>query len=490
MAWEVIAMSMDEQNLQENKEKRKKKRQQEQVQAFAVLAGAVVALVLVLVIIYSGVNAVIKATSNDKEVEKESVEVEETIENEKAEEAESDNETEEELSSDSESSNNGEENQVAEAVSENAVTEAEETVSVEEMTDEQKDAILESYVKNIIDTMSIEEKVAGMFLVTPYNLTGVTDVKQAGSSLNEAMNTYQVGGMLFDTENIVDKEQLSQMIYNTSSFSKYELLIAVSDEGGEESPLAALRENIIPGQAQIAMEGGGTGAYSAGIHKSSDFRSIGINLNLAPVADVTLNSNSVIAERSYGNSVSNVLSLVKSEVKGMADQGVECCLKYFPSHGDVSGDTETAKVTSQRTKEDLMSTEYEIFEEMIEEGIPMIMVSHVSMPKVNGDNKPSSLSSVMVTDILRGELGFEGVIITDYMDKMAITKYFKHADASVMAVQAGVDMIAVPSDFKKSYDGLLKAVKSGEITEERIDESLVRILKMKYKTIVDYEVSQ
>lgn len=486
-------MSMNEQKLQDNKEKRKKKRQQEQVQAYVVLGGAVVVLVVLLVMIYFGVNAVIKSASDTKETAKEQIEKEEKIENEmmtENEEPEDKRDNEDGKTEDMLSLSGEEENQKTETVSENEVTEAEEIVSVEEMTEEQKEAVLEVYVKNIIETMTIEEKVAGMFLVTPYNLTGVTNAQQVGSVMNEAMNNYQVGGMLFEAENIADKEQFSQMIYNIKSFSKNELLIAVSDEGGEESPLAIIRENQILGQAQIAMEGGSTGAYSAGINKSSDFRSIGISLNLAPVADVTLKNNSVIAERSYGSSVSNVLSLVKSEVKGMLDQGIDCCLKYFPSQGDVSGDTKTMKVTSQRTKEELMGTECEIYEEMIEEGIPMIMVSHVSMPKVNGDGKPSSLSSVMVTDILRGELGFEGVIITDYMNKTAITRYFKHADASVMAVQAGVDMIAVPGDFKKSYNGLLEAVKSGEITEERIDESLVRILKMKYKDIVDYETLQ
>ena len=116
-----------------------------------------------------------------------------------------------------------------------------------------------------------------------------------------------------------------------------------------------------------------------------------------------------------------------------------------------------------------------IYKELIEEGVPMIMVSHVTMPKVTGDNVPASLSSVIVTDILRTELGFEGVIITDYMNKNAITRFYKHADASVMAVQAGVDIIAVPGDFKKSYNGLLKAVQDGEITEERINESVTRI---------------
>ena len=126
-----------------------------------------------------------------------------------------------------------------------------------------------------------------------------------------------------------------------------------------------------------------------------------------------------------------------------------------------------------------------IYKDLIEEGVPMIMVSHVSMPGVIGDNTPASLSEVIMTDILRGELGFEGVIITDYFNKGAITKYYKHADAPVMAVKAGADMIAVPADFKKAYDGLLGAVQRGDIDEKRIDESVRRILRMKYKDMME-----
>ena len=224
-----------------------------------------------------------------------------------------------------------------------------------------------------------------------------------------------------------------------------------------------------------------------GISKSSEFRNLGVNLNLAPMADVATNASSSISSRAYGDKASEILTLAKCEYKGMNDQGVDCCIKYFPGHGDVTGDTKTTRVTSQRTKEQLEQTEGIIYKGLIEEGVQMIMVSHITMPKIAEDNVPASLSSEIVTDILRTEWGFEGVIATDYMNKNAITRFYKHADAAVMAVQAGVDMIVAPGDFQKSYNGILKAVQDGEITEERINQSVERILKMKYRNVIDYE---
>ncbi|MBR1692994.1 MAG: glycoside hydrolase family 3 protein [Lachnospiraceae bacterium] len=483
-------MNLEEQREQENRENRKKRRKKEQMQAFAVLAGAVVVVALIVLLLITGVNALLKAGSKGKnkavkETSQESVQnTENELQSGDADTAEVQQETDTEESSPQEP-----DAQDASGVGEDTAEEEPSEELSEEEIEEQKQQILDSYVQNILDMMEVEEKVATMFLVTPQNITGVQRAKQAGSTTSAALNTYAVGGILYDETNMEDKDQFTLMIANTRNFSKYELLIAVNDEGGASSPfsLSGIREEELPGQAEIATSGSVSDAYRNGINKSSLFRTLGVNLNLAPVTDVATNPRSSIAGRSYGDNVESVVSLVKSEVKGLADQGIDSCVKYFPGVGDVTGDTKSARVTSQRTKEDLEANECVIYKELIEEGIPMIMVSHVSMPNIIGDNTPASLSSVIMTDILRNELGFDGVIITDYMNKGAVTKYYKHAAAPVMAVQAGADMIAVPADFKKAYQGLLDAVQSGEITEERINESVKRILCMKYKNIVEYE---
>ena len=474
-------MAFDENKQRENSELRKKRRKKEQIQAFAVLLGAILVVVMVVMGVVSGVNALLGSSSKDKKAE---AIKEEAVETEVAEV------TSDEVQQQDDSNTNTTE---VEEDSAQVETEVEEQAVDKELTEEEKAAkeaeILQSYVDDMISEMSLEEKIGQMFLVTQYNIIGVVDAKNAGSNISAAINQYGVGGILFDNGNMEDKEQFSLMINNIKSFSKRKMFFAICDEGGEDSSLSlgGIRENPLPSQSEIATLGVSE-SYSVGISKSSEFRNLGINLNLAPMTDISTNDSSSIASRAYGGSPSDVLTLAKSEIKGMRDQDVDCCVKYFPGHGDVTGDTKTTRVTSQRTKEELEKTEGIIYKGLVEEGVPMIMVSHITMPKIVGDNTPASLSSEIVTDIMRTEWGFEGVIVTDYMSKNAITRFYKHADASVMAVEAGVDMIVAPGDFDKSYKGLLDAVKAGKITEERINESVARILKIKYRDAIDYEL--
>ena len=456
-------------------ELRKKKRKKTQLQAYAVLGAGILAVVLVLVGIFNGVGAIIKKSSDKKTEQsaggKKSVEKDKTAD--KA-------ETENGDAAEGESEQQSIEQQVAEA----SANEPEEEKSVEEL---EKEA-LRNYISSFISSMTIEEKVAGLFFLTPESLTGGGTVIAAGSSTNSALLKYPVGGIVYDAKNIQDSEQFKEMIYNTKCFCKYEIFAALAEEGGENSPLSTggLVTEPVLGQKEVSETSEAAGAYSIGISVASTFNTLGIDVNFAPVSDVTLVEKSVIASRSYGTDKSQVLSMTKNMLKGMSDQSIYGCLKYFPGQGDVTIDSSKGRSTSKRTKADLEGCEYEFVKMAVEEKVPFIMVSHVSMPEITGDNTPASLSGVFMTDMLRTELGYEGIIITDYMDKAAIKRYYKPADASVMAIQAGADMILVPSDFKKAYEGVLKAVEEGEITEERIDESLCRIFMLKYKNSVDY----
>lgn len=379
-----------------------------------------------------------------------------------------------------------EEETIAKQVEEAKENEPEPEKSVEEL---QKEA-LQKYVASFIESMTIEEKVAGLFFVTPESLTGVSKAIAAGSSTSEALSQYSVGGIVFDEKNMIDESQFRDMVYNTKSFCKYELFTGVNDEGGEESPFSksGLRTEEVLSEKAIGETSGAAGAYSAGISMASTLSSFGLSLNFAPLGDIMLSETSFIADRTFGSSSpENTASLTKNMIKGMNDQGTNSCLKYFPGYGDAVKGPEHGRVISKRTKEDLVKNEYEIVKAAMEADVPMIMVSHVSMQEITGDIIPASLSGSIITDILRGELGYDGIIITDYMNKNAITRNYKHADAAVRAIEAGADMILAPSDFKKAYNGLLAAVEKGDITEERLDESLYRIFMVKYKNSVDYD---
>ena len=160
-------------------------------------------------------------------------------------------------------------------------------------------------------------------------------------------------------------------------------------------------------------------------------------------------------------------------------------MKHFPGQGDVDADTHPAMSTTSKTIEQLRETELKPFAAGIEAGAPMIMVADIAVPSITGDNTPASLSKDVITDILREEMGYNGVVITDALNMAAITEYYDSATAAVMALKAGADMVLMPEDFEAAYQGVLDAVKEGTISEARINDSLARIYKIKYKETVD-----
>lgn len=451
-------------------EARRKKRKKAQLQAYGMLAAGVLVLVLVIAGICNGVGFVIKKV-NESKTEQASGKNNTQKDNPENGQTVSDDDMEEESSD------------LAAQIAEANEQETEQTV--EEMQEE----ALRNYVGSFINSMTVEEKVAGMFFTTPESITGVRTAIAAGSSTSKALLDYPVGGILYDTKNIKDASQFKEMIYNTRTFSKYELFIALEEEGGETGPLFAgnLIEEPILSQKEIGETSGISGAYSAGISIGSALKGLGVNVNFAPVSDVAAGEGSFIESRTYGSDITTTVSLTKNMLKGMSDQSVYGCLKYFPGHNDVTTNTNTGRGISKRTRADLEKCEFEMVKMAIEEKVPFLMVSHVAMPEITGDNTPASLSEAFITDMLRNELGYEGIIVTDYMNKAAITKNYKHADAAIMAIKAGADMIVAPSDFKRAYAGVVAAVKAGDISEDRLNESLYRILMLKYRDSIDYD---
>ena len=166
---------------------------------------------------------------------------------------------------------------------------------------------------------------------------------------------------------------------------------------------------------------------------------------------------------------------------GISDNGIIPCIKHFPGHGDTVGDTHNGLVTLNKTWEQLLACEIIPFKASIENGADMIMASHITLPNVTKESVPTSLSKEMLTDKLRGELGFEGVIITDSLSMGAITKHYTSDKAALAAFNAGADILLMPQDFLLAYNAILDAAKNGTVSEERINESVLRILKLKEK---------
>lgn len=341
---------------------------------------------------------------------------------------------------------------------------------------------LEVMVEESIAGMTLEDKVAGLFFITPEALTGMDMVTQAGDTTRDKLGEQPVGGLIYSSKNILDEAQLKEMLQNTKSYSKSAIFLGVEEEGGSISPVAesGLAENVGK-MADIGASADASAAQNAGDTIGSYLAGYGFNVNFAPVADVMAEGNTLIGDRAFGTDQGQVSSMVSAFVEGSQAAGVSTCLKYFPGLGDVTGNASEGMITSDKAIESFMERDFPAYQSGISAGADFVMVSHLSLPNVTGDNTPSSLSGKMVTEILRQQLGFTGIIITDAMNVAAITEYYTADEAAVKALQAGADMIFMPEDYTTAYTGVLEAVQSGSLTEEQINESLRRIFRVKLR---------
>jgi len=352
------------------------------------------------------------------------------------------------------------------------------TPQVAEPTPEQK---LEDEINARIGVMTLEEKVGGLFLVTPEAITKVDTAVRAGESTRQALAQYAVGGIVYFGKNIQSGEQLEEMLENTRQYAKYPLFLAVDEEGGSVARIAAAGLGPkVDGAAAIGATGDTANAYQAGEVIGNTLAGLGFNLDFAPVADLANVEGSVMAARSYGSEASVVAGFVTSMMAGLKGQGVAACLKHFPGIGSSTEDTHDGRASTDRSAEQFQAEELAVFQTGIDAGVEMIMVSHIAAPALTGDNEPCIFSEALVTDLLRGQMGFRGVIITDALNMAAISDYYGADEAAIMALLAGCDMLLMPEDFEKAYQGVLQAVQDGHISEERIDDALRRIYRMKY----------
>ncbi len=362
--------------------------------------------------------------------------------------------------------------------SEEDIVKPEPTPEVPELTPEQ---LLEEDVNARIGVMTLEEKVAGLFLVTPEAITGVDNAVRAGESTRQALAKYPVGGLVYFGNNIQSEEQLREMLENTKQYAKYPLFLAVDEEGGNVARIASAGIGTkVDGAGAIGATGDTAIAYQAGVTIGATLAGIGFNVDFAPVADLANVEGSVMAGRSYGSDSAAVSGFVTSMMTGLEEQKVLACLKHFPGIGSSTQDTHDGRASTDRSLEQFEAEEFMVFRGGIEAGADMIMVSHMEAPGLTGNQEPCIFSRHLVTEILREELGFQGIIITDALNMKAVSDFYGADEAAVMAVLAGCDMLLMPENFEKAYNGVLQAVYDGHISEERINDALRRIYKVKY----------
>lgn len=344
-------------------------------------------------------------------------------------------------------------------------------------TETTEDAVSELVDKTMAE-MSLHDKVCQMMFVTPEGLTGTDDVMVAGDATKQALQAYPVGGIIYFANNFDNVDQTRDMISNTQSYSKIGLFIATDEEGGRVNRIMDTLGTTYIGPMYDYKDDGPDAAFENAKTIASDMSALGFNLDFAPVADVWSNpDNTVIGDRAYSDDYAQAAELVGSAVKGFQDGGVICTLKHFPGHGDTAEDSHYSSAYVNRTKAQIMADEMQPFRTGIDAGAELVMVGHLIVPDI--DELPSTLSYKIATEMLRGDMEFDGVAITDSMEMESVADNYGVADSAVMAVQAGMDMLLQPADLAAAVNAIVTAVQNGDITEPRIDESVRRILTLK-----------
>ncbi len=336
--------------------------------------------------------------------------------------------------------------------------------------------------------MTLEEKVAQMFFITPEALTGAGQVTGAGELTAQCFVQYPVGGIIYFSGNLESGEQVSSMLSGMQEISRERtglpVFLATDEEGGRVSRLYGIASDIpyIGDMYSVGATGDPQEAYQVGSTIGSYMKNLNFNVDFAPVADVFSNpANTVIGDRSFGSDAELVSQMVPMEVQGLQDAGVLATLKHFPGHGDTAEDSHSGYASSYKSLEELEACEFQPFRAGIASNVSFIMMGHISLPNILNSQLPASLSYEMVTGILRQKLQFNGIIITDAMNMGAISANYSSGEAAVMAIEAGVDMLLMPADFHSAYEAVLGAVRDGRISEDRINESVLRIIRMKRK---------
>lgn len=332
-----------------------------------------------------------------------------------------------------------------------------------------------------LDTMTMEEKLWQLFYTTADDLTGVPGATQAGDTTKQAIKDRPVGGLCYFSANLEDREQITSLLTGTASYAEIPMFLGVDEEGGMVSRLSAVEDlgiSNIGAAADFGAAGDQASVYAAGKTLAGQMKELGFNMDFAPVADLYTEGNTEIGSRAYSSDPQVAGSFAASMASALQEGGITACLKHFPGHGSAQTDSHEGKAVSTRTLEQLRQEEWLSFRAGIDAGVKFVMMSHLT--NENLSPLPSSLSAETV-GLLRNELGFEGVIITDSLKMGAIVNEYTSAQAAVMAIQAGCDMLLMPNDLQTAYDGLVAAVMDGTLTENRIDESVLRILTVKYE---------
>ena len=353
-----------------------------------------------------------------------------------------------------------------------------------------KDKVEEQLAK-----MTLREKVGQMFYVRMETLDTTihwntyadlqeNPIHEVNQTMRDVNANYPIGGLILYAWNIDDEAQLAKLIPQIRALNGHPLL-CIDEEGGRVSRLANnpnFNVKKYESMAAIGATGDPNNAYECGNTIGTYLHRYGFDIDFAPVADVNTNpENIIIGPRAFSDDPAVAAPMVTNYLQGLKDAGVTGCIKHFPGHGDTKVDTHFGYASTQKTWAEMLDCEMVTFKAGIAWGCQLVMTAHIGAPKVTGSDVPSTMSPIILQDKLRGELGYQNIIITDGMEMGAITQQYTSAEAAVGSIQAGVDIVLGPKNLVEAFDAVMAAVEKGTITEERINQSVRRILKLKMK---------
>ena len=344
-----------------------------------------------------------------------------------------------------------------------------------------------------LQKMTLREKVGQLFYIrlesldpsiewTTYDDLASIKVLEVTENMKHVNENYPVGGIILYAWNIEDEAQLARIIPQVRALNGHPLL-CIDEEGGRVSRIANnpnFNVKKYESMAAIGATGDPQNAYECGNTIGTYLKHYGFDIDFAPVADVNTNpENVVIGPRAFSDDPAVAAPMVVNYLQGLKDAGITGCIKHFPGHGDTKADTHYGYASTQKTWEEMLDCEMVTFKAGIKWGCQLIMTAHIGAPKVTGSDVPSTMSPIILQDKLRGELGYQNIIITDAMEMGAITQQYTSAEAAVGSLKAGVDIVLGPRYFTEAFDAVMAAVNNGTLTEERINQSVRRILKLK-----------
>ena len=334
-------------------------------------------------------------------------------------------------------------------------------------------------IKDKINEMTLDEKI-GQMIISGVNGYAIDD------NTKKMIQNDHVGGFIIFGQNVEDAKQLLKLINSlktTNSINKIPLFLSIDQEGGRVSRMPAEFKGL-PTSKAIGRVNNSDFSYRIGGIISEELNLFGFNMDFAPVLDINSNPNNhVIGDRSFGTNPDIVAKLAIQTIKGIHSGNVISVVKHFPGHGDTSLDSHERLPSVNSDMKRLESFELIPFVQAINNKADMVMVAHILLPKID-PKYPASMSEIIITDILRKDLNFDGVVITDDITMGAITNNYNIRDAAIKSVNAGIDIILVCHGYDNEravIDALMQAVQRGQITEDRVNQSVYRILKLKQK---------